>query len=657
MVPLGLVICMAKSRLIMPGITVLSHICTDVKHPSLMLQTRDGKRYIFGRIAEGFQRTLNQKKIRRTKLAGIFLTGSLEWESVGGLPGYLLSLNEQVGAPRVIHTGIHSQAEKVINSWRRFITHAPLQIGVTSEVFRDTNVEIRPVVLGGDSTSYVLQMLPTRGKFLVDKAKALGVPAGKLFADLSAGRSVTTPESRIVHPEEVLGTPPKPSRVLIIDAPEQRHLSEAIESAEWLVPLKRKREVLECDVVVRVIYCFLGEKVDPEELQHLSNKFPNAKLFISHPDFSPDWTTLDSFCEFENALKSELPKHFSALHSAPAKKPDTELCVGRPMVIGQTQGLIEPLKFEDASLADCREVTATAPQKVAEPEVVTLGTGASAPSKYRNVSSTLVRLPSGKAIMFDCGEGTWGTLGRLYGPQGAKDVLRELEALYISHMHADHHLGTLSVVQQWLKVNPTGTLILLGPRGLALFINDWADEIETNRIKFVDLETTVVGQGYQGRVSEEQRSKASSELGFSVETCRAIHCPYSYNVAITYDSNSNNNGFKVAYSGDTRPNPFFAKIGQHCDLLIHEATHGDDLQEDAVSKRHSTISEALDIANQMNARNVVLTHISQRYPRLPELPTVMTSCFGFDCMRSRLSEINDLRMAIPKIRELITDDE
>lgn len=644
---------MAKARLIMPGITVLSHICTDVKHPSLMLQTRDGQRYIFGRIAEGFQRVLNQRKIRRTKLAGIFLTGTLEWESVAGLPGYLLSLNEQVGAPNVIHTGIRDRAEKAILSWRRFITHAPLQIGVCSDSFRDSNVEIRPVVLGNDSTSYILQMLPTRGKFMVDKARSLGVPAGKLFAELSAGRSVTTPEGRVVHGHEVLGAPPKPSRVLVIDVPEQHHLSDAINSTEWLVPLKRKREELECDVAVRVVYCFLGENVDPENIRPLAEMFPEAKFFISHAKFSPNWTTLDSFCEFENSLKSELPRHFSALHSVPAQRPDHELRVGKPIEMGQLQGLMEPLKFEDAQAYSEKKVIAIGPQPIAEPEIVTLGTGASAPSKYRNVSSTLLRMPSGEATMFDCGEGTWGTLGRLYGPEGARDILRELKVLYISHMHADHHLGTLMLIQQWLSTNMNGNLVLLGPRALSLFLGDWAREIDLKRIQFVDLETVVVGQGYLGKAGDSQRSRAHAELGFLVESCRAIHCPYSYNVAITFDDGS----FKVAYSGDTRPNPFFAKVGQSCDLLIHEATHGDDLQEDAVAKRHSTISEALEIASQMNARNVVLTHISQRYPRLPELPSTFSSCFGFDCMRSMLSEINDLRMAVPRIRELVAEDE
>lgn len=52
-------------------------------------------------------------------------------------------------------------------------------------------------------------------------------------------------------------------------------------------------------------------------------------------------------------------------------------------------------------------------------------------------------------------------------------------------------------------------------------------------------------------------------------------------------------------------------------LLVHEATFDDALADDAVAKRHSTVGEALAVARQMRARDVVLTHFSQRYPKLP----------------------------------------
>jgi ribonuclease BN (tRNA processing enzyme) len=62
------------------------------------------------------------------------------------------------------------------------------------------------------------------------------------------------------------------------------------------------------------------------------------------------------------------------------------------------------------------------------------------------------------------------------------------------------------------------------------------------------------------------------------------------------------------------------------ELLVHEATFDDSMEQDAVRKKHSTVGQALDIARRMRARQVVFTHFSQRYPSLP--PPVSASGEG-----------------------------
>ena len=49
----------------------------------------------------------------------------------------------------------------------------------------------------------------------------------------------------------------------------------------------------------------------------------------------------------------------------------------------------------------------------------------------------------------DAGENTLGQLRRLYDPTELKAVLRDLRGLYISHLHADHHLGFAAVLKAW----------------------------------------------------------------------------------------------------------------------------------------------------------------------------------------------------------------
>ncbi len=46
-----------------------------------------------------------------------------------------------------------------------------------------------------------------------------------------------------------------------------------------------------------------------------------------------------------------------------------------------------------------------------------------------------------------------------------------------------------------------------------------------------------------------------------------------------------------------------------------QATFDDDMADDAVSKRHCTVSEASVVAEEMGAKHVIFTHLSQRCVR------------------------------------------
>jgi ribonuclease BN (tRNA processing enzyme) len=87
------------------------------------------------------------------------------------------------------------------------------------------------------------------------------------------------------------------------------------------------------------------------------------------------------------------------------------------------------------------------------------------------------------------------------------------------------------------------------------------------------------------------------------------HCNSAFGVVLECRA-----GQKIVYSGDCRPSQSLVKNGLKCDLLIHEATFSDDRCVDAVKKKHSTYSEALEISRRMQAKYTVLTHFSQRYP-------------------------------------------
>jgi ribonuclease Z len=94
-------------------------------------------------------------------------------------------------------------------------------------------------------------------------------------------------------------------------------------------------------------------------------------------------------------------------------------------------------------------------------KVTPLGTGSAIPSKYRNVSSTLLHTPvtsrQGELeedyILLDAGEGTWGQLTRRFGKEQARNVLGRIKLIFISHLHQDHHAGLATLLKERARVS------------------------------------------------------------------------------------------------------------------------------------------------------------------------------------------------------------
>lgn len=98
------------------------------------------------------------------------------------------------------------------------------------------------------------------------------------------------------------------------------------------------------------------------------------------------------------------------------------------------------------------------------------------------------------------------------------------------------------------------------------------------------------------------------------------------------------------------------KLGENCDLLIHEATFGGENIQHAKEKLHSTVCQAIEIGEKMNSKFTLLTHFSQRFsktfymPEIGERSDYSKIGMAFDNMHVRLGELPILPLFYPCLK-------
>jgi ribonuclease Z len=119
-----------------------------------------------------------------------------------------LRLFGPVGAGDVLDTAIHLGVERT-----QFpVTIQELKPG-ESVSFDEYDVEPFPVKHGTAALGYALREHPRLGRFDVERARALGIPEGRLFGRLHRGEEVEV-DGRIIRPDEVVGES-RPGRLVV----------------------------------------------------------------------------------------------------------------------------------------------------------------------------------------------------------------------------------------------------------------------------------------------------------------------------------------------------------------------------------------------------------------------------------------------------------
>jgi len=274
--------------------------------------------------------------------------------------------------------------------------------------------------------------------------------------------------------------------------------------------------------------------------------------------------------------------------------------------------------------------------------VTFLGTSAARPTVERNVSA-MALIREGETLLFECGEGTQRQMLR-YGVSFA------LSEVFFTHFHADHFLGVIGLIRTLGLQGREEPMRLYGPRGAKKLLAQ-AISLGVERVPFqIEVEEvkagTIIGErgkgtreGYEIHVFGTEHGGGSVGYAlkeherrgrFDADKARAAGIPegplwgkltkgetieLADGRRLTADGfvGAQRAGRLVVFTGDTRPCAAVVDAAQGADLLIHEATFGEEEKERAKETGHSTAREAAQVALGARARRLVLSHVSARY--------------------------------------------
>jgi ribonuclease Z len=270
--------------------------------------------------------------------------------------------------------------------------------------------------------------------------------------------------------------------------------------------------------------------------------------------------------------------------------------------------------------------------------VVFLGTAGSVPTPKRSLPAILIQR-KGEQIMFDCGEGVQRQMIK------AKTGFHRKMKVFITHMHGDHVLGLLGLLQTMALLDREKKLDVYGPPGIKRFLEDIRETVQfvltfpveiheiheagvvceeqeyviqavwANHV-IPSLAYALVEKPRPGKFHPEKAKKLGIQEGplwSKLQHGHDVKLPDGRVVKPEDVTGSLRLGRKIVYTGDTRPFKSFVKFAANADLLIHDTTLDDELAERAEEDGHSTPDQAAKNAKKAKANQLILTHVSARY--------------------------------------------
>ncbi|MFX0104792.1 MAG: ribonuclease Z [Candidatus Hodarchaeota archaeon] len=295
-------------------------------------------------------------------------------------------------------------------------------------------------------------------------------------------------------------------------------------------------------------------------------------------------------------------------------------------------------------------------------ELIILGSAAATPIKNRNLSSIAIKYRN-QILLFDCGE----DFQRNFAEAGLK--FNKPTMIFITHFHGDHIIGLPGFLFRLSLNDRTAPMMIFGPQNLFLYLYLHKKILGLKAkypIKIIEIDHQKKELvEFEGLDSEEPMRTVKIKNNiildskyFSIKYALVDHSIITFAYAFiekprygrfnpdrardlgipesnlwkklqegqTIEFNGKEidpvkeriigpkkPGRKITYSGDLKPGDSIINLGKNSDILIHEATFAKALAQIAEEKKHSTSIDAAIDAKKMNAKQLILTHISSRY--------------------------------------------
>ena len=269
-------------------------------------------------------------------------------------------------------------------------------------------------------------------------------------------------------------------------------------------------------------------------------------------------------------------------------------------------------------------------------KLVFLGTSAAQPTEKRGLSCICLE-KEGEILMFDAGEAA--QIAYMKSGLGWNKKMK----LFVTHLHGDHCVGILGLLQTMSMQNRTESLEIFGPKGI--------DEFLAANIKVLNFGlpfSILINIINEGKIFENKKytihtAKANHSITafsylfdekdkpgrFNVTEAKELGIPEGelWNKLQNGEEIEHNGkkikpeqvlgekrpGKKIGISGDTMPTKKLEEFFQGCDYLVFDSTFIEKEKERALDTCHSTAKQAAELGKNAKVKNLILTHFSARY--------------------------------------------